>query len=334
MKRLNLINSIPLKMQNYCVLLYNLSPQMLFSSQMLNYARYKLSTLSLKMMAAIPPSYIVLIVNRRCQLTCNFCSQGRTLNSKEWRMDELSLEQCKRILKNSYAKNALVFQLSGGEPLLNNEIVDIITFLKKNHRIVSMVSNGLLLKRENINAIVRAGLDMLNVSVYRESVDKLANILPSVTKAVFTKLSLVITPSILDDLPFIESVAMLAAKAKVRGLSFIPVHPTGKAYGKSDFLFFNDDQRYLMLQPYLKRKFPSTAFSFSAAPSPAHRNGLDFSNKGGGIVKTCRMPWYFSIIDARGRRGICCHDTECNHGNIFEQPLETIMNASSIVEIR
>jgi hypothetical protein len=46
------------------------------------------------------------------------------------------------------------------------------------------------------------------------------------------------------------------------------------------------------------------------------------------------MPWYFAIIDARGRRGICCHDTECHHGNIFELPFDELMNSADVVEVR
>jgi molybdenum cofactor biosynthesis enzyme MoaA len=176
------------KAQSYRRLAANLSPSLLLAPPALHYLRYKFT--KLRPEAHLTPSYICLVVNRRCQLTCHFCSYGRTLNTKAWRTDELTLARCQEIFEHRYANKALLVQLTGGEPMLNKDIVEIIKYLKGTHRIVSMVSNGLLYKGEKLDAVAAAGLDMLNISIYPENIERLRAILPMVSERIFTKLSL------------------------------------------------------------------------------------------------------------------------------------------------
>ena len=319
-----IFNKFPPKIQSYCQLAGNLSPALLISPPVINYLRFKFSIL--KPSVKLTPSYICLVVNRRCQLTCHFCSYGKSLNNKQWRNDELTLDRCRQIFSNEYASKSLLVQLTGGEPLLNKELIEIIKYLKNSQRIVSMVSNGLLLSGEKLDLVSRAGLDMLNISIYPENFERLERLLPAICSSIFTKLSLVVTSQMLNDVAFINNVAKLANDCGARGLSLMPVHPTGWAEDDLDLIFYNNDSRYLFLQECLTKTYPDLSFHFSTPASKPEL--LKLKNK------VCRMPWYFAIIDARGQRGICCHDTECQHGNIFSDSLEDLINSPFVVDVR
>ena len=318
------LNKFAPKIQSYCQLAGNLSPALLMSPPVINYLRYKFSVL--KPFVKLTPSYLCLVVNRRCQLTCHFCSYGKSLNNKQWRSDELTLDRCHQIFTNEYASKSLLVQLTGGEPLLNKDLVEIIKYLKNSQRIVSMASNGLLLSGEKLDLVARAGLDMLNISIYLENFDRLRSLLPAICSSIFTKLSLVVTSKMLDDISFINNVAKLASDCGARGLSLMPVHPTGWAEDDLDLLFYSDDCRYVSLQDYLKKTHPDISFHFS---TPASKPQLSNVKN-----KVCRMPWYFAIIDAQGRRGICCHDTECQNGNIFSDSFDDLINSPFVVDVR
>jgi MoaA/NifB/PqqE/SkfB family radical SAM enzyme len=236
----------------------------------------------------------------------------------------LTLDVCKSIFEKEYAKKALVVQLTGGEPTLNRELADIIRYLKGGSRIVSMVTNGLLLIDEKVSELHEAGLDMVNISVYENTVSRLKPLLPGIGSKIFTKLSFVLTSSALDNLPLIESVVELASEENIMGLSFMPVHPTGFAETNNNFIFYDDDIRYKKLQKYLLKKYPSVNIYFSTASQKVINDKK----------KVCKMPWYFAIIDSKGRRGICCHDTECEHGNVFENTLQELMNSEFVMHVR
>ncbi|MFC1613247.1 radical SAM protein [Patescibacteria group bacterium] len=102
------------------------------------------------------PISIIVQVTRRCNLVCNFCSESAQFSDPTF--DEL--EQLK------YKLNGVKrIYLSGGEPLLRDDIFDIINSYRKNFEVLGLPSNCILMSKEvceklkgNINYI-NAGLD-------------------------------------------------------------------------------------------------------------------------------------------------------------------------------
>lgn len=84
--------------------------------------------------------YLIFFVTNRCNAKCKHCFYWENLNKK----DELSLEEIEEISKKLGTVQVLL--LSGGEPLLRDDIFEIISiFIRNNNtKVVSIPTNALL----------------------------------------------------------------------------------------------------------------------------------------------------------------------------------------------
>ncbi len=85
--------------------------------------------------------YIHLHITQRCNLRCEYCYNAHNLG----RIDELTFEEIKNLaifLKSSGVEHIV---LTGGEPLLRQDIVDIAKQLKELNFKLGLLSNGTLL---------------------------------------------------------------------------------------------------------------------------------------------------------------------------------------------
>jgi radical SAM protein with 4Fe4S-binding SPASM domain len=83
---------------------------------------------------------LFLEVTERCQLQCPFCYAGPS-NPRE--KEELTLEEYARLLEDPIVNNARRIILTGGEPTLRKDLLDIAKLIKsKNHKI-TLISNGI-----------------------------------------------------------------------------------------------------------------------------------------------------------------------------------------------
>lgn len=100
-----------------------------------------------------------LSVTSKCNLACGYChKEGHTAE------DEMSLEEIRRIVDHYAASGISRVKLTGGEPMLREDILDIIQTIKSVVGIteVSMVTNGYLLE-ERAAKLKAAGLDRVNI---------------------------------------------------------------------------------------------------------------------------------------------------------------------------
>jgi MoaA/NifB/PqqE/SkfB family radical SAM enzyme len=70
---------------------------------------------------AVYPAYVSLKVTRRCPLRCPFCNAWASGAA-----DELSTAELERVVRNVARSGALVLVLEGGEPLLRDDIEQVI----------------------------------------------------------------------------------------------------------------------------------------------------------------------------------------------------------------
>lgn len=117
--------------------------------------------------AKIPFRYF-LELTYRCNLNCPYCYVGCDRNKKE-----LTTEEWKKVVDQLpfYAIATLV----GGEPLIRKDFIDIFAYTsKKIMNKVHVVSNGVLINDEIINAFKKYKLLLLSVSLdgYGETHDK------------------------------------------------------------------------------------------------------------------------------------------------------------------
>ncbi len=134
-------------------------------------------------MSEYRPYLVSWNLTKRCNLLCPHCyiesvnshkgnrasgvgsqespsSELRTLNS------ELSREEARFVIDElSYLNAQLMLILSGGEPMLRDDIFDIVEYASQAGFITVLGSNGTLLTRENLRMLKDAGLKGLGVSI-------------------------------------------------------------------------------------------------------------------------------------------------------------------------
>lgn len=101
-------------------------------------------------------------LTRRCNLLCPHCYIDADRGSPE----ELTREEAMFVIDElSYLNNRLMLVLSGGEPMLREDIYDIVRYSTQAGFITVMGSNGTLLTEDNLSALKEAGLKGLGVSI-------------------------------------------------------------------------------------------------------------------------------------------------------------------------
>jgi len=109
--------------------------------------------------------YLRISISERCNLRCQYCMPESgvplTPNTKLLSQDEII-----KIAEIFAAEGVKKIRLTGGEPLVRGDVVDIVQRLKNIEGIktVAMTTNGLTLSRR-LPALVEAGLDALNISL-------------------------------------------------------------------------------------------------------------------------------------------------------------------------
>lgn len=109
-----------------------------------------------------PLRFMDIAVNYACNLNCRHCSA--TIMEKPG-VPILSVEEYSRIAAGLRREGCLVFHFTGGEPLLRDDLEDIIRAFKSSHCGISVQTNGQLVTRERLLSLKRAGMDILCVSI-------------------------------------------------------------------------------------------------------------------------------------------------------------------------
>jgi MoaA/NifB/PqqE/SkfB family radical SAM enzyme len=113
-------------------------------------------------------SYILLLLD--CNHDCLFCSVPK-------KKTYLNKEDIQKKIDNHISEGAEQITLTGGEPTLHNDLLDIIRYVKSKNTSCRMISNGTSLTIELILKLIDAGLDYLALSVHtfdEEKAKKLA----------------------------------------------------------------------------------------------------------------------------------------------------------------
>ena len=89
-----------------------------------------------------------------CNLNCRHCY----MESPSGRFGELPFEDIVRLIEQFERANVLQISLTGGEPFLRQDILDIIAMLaEKRIHLSQIYSNGLLITEDHLNAIRKIG---------------------------------------------------------------------------------------------------------------------------------------------------------------------------------
>ncbi|KAJ8965405.1 hypothetical protein NQ314_004157 [Rhamnusium bicolor] len=110
-------------------------------------------------------TYLRISLTERCNLRCQYCmpAEGVKLTQKP---QLLTTDEILKIADLFVKEGVNKIRLTGGEPTVRKDIVDIVSNLKQivGVEVVAMTTNGLTLTRQLV-ALQKAGLDILNVSL-------------------------------------------------------------------------------------------------------------------------------------------------------------------------
>lgn len=106
----------------------------------------------------------------KCNLKCKMCSMRKYRKNEE---NPLTLNHYRRLAKEGADLGAIAVTILGGEPMLSNNLEEIISIFKKEKFFVNMVSNGLLVNQENLKKLHNKGLNSIYFSL--DSMDEKAS---------------------------------------------------------------------------------------------------------------------------------------------------------------
>lgn len=111
----------------------------------------------------IPPEYVYFSLTNKCNLRCKMCE---TFQDSLLEGVELSTDKIKDIIVQirNMGVNHIVF--SGGEPLLRNDLVEIVKFTRENNvQKIDLITNGILLDDVIMKELIESGLNHIGISI-------------------------------------------------------------------------------------------------------------------------------------------------------------------------
>ncbi|KAI1720471.1 radical SAM superfamily domain-containing protein [Ditylenchus destructor] len=110
-------------------------------------------------------TYLRISLTERCNLRCTYCmpEEGVPLTPHA---ELLTTSEVIKLAELFAAKGVNKIKLTGGEPTLRSDLVDIVGHISKIEGIkdIGITSNGIVLARK-LNALLEAGLNSINVSL-------------------------------------------------------------------------------------------------------------------------------------------------------------------------
>lgn len=110
------------------------------------------------------PLWLLAEVTYRCPLHCAFCYNPTDYDKHT--QNELSTEQWIQALRDARKMGAIQLGISGGEPLLRDDIEEIVVEAKKLGYYSNLITSGVGLTEKRIQAFKEGGLDHIQLSMH------------------------------------------------------------------------------------------------------------------------------------------------------------------------
>lgn len=107
------------------------------------------------------PLRISLNITRKCNLNCKDCFADAGNPDP----NELTTKELFNLIDQMKKAGTFFLVIGGGEPLIRNDLFQIIKYAKENFIAVSIITNGLLVNKEIAKKLNKFDLDKINVSI-------------------------------------------------------------------------------------------------------------------------------------------------------------------------
>lgn len=122
-----------------------------------------------------PPLWLLLELTYRCPLHCVYCSNPTDFARTE---QELGTDDWIRVLREARALGAVQLGLSGGEPLMRDDLEAIVAEAHTLGFYTNLITSGVGLNETRIKALKNAGLDHIQLS-FQDSTREMNDFLSS-----------------------------------------------------------------------------------------------------------------------------------------------------------
>ncbi len=102
----------------------------------------------------------------RCNAKCKHCGSRAGENSKL--DDELTTEEIKNALQsiaNKYDASKILLNITGGEPLIRQDLFEVMDFANKLGYHWGMTTNAMLINESNIEKMKKTGMTTISISL-------------------------------------------------------------------------------------------------------------------------------------------------------------------------
>jgi pyrroloquinoline quinone biosynthesis protein E len=110
------------------------------------------------------PLWLLAEITYRCPLHCAFCYNPT--DYADHTKNELNTDEWIKVLRDARKMGALQLGISGGEPLLRDDIEDIVTEANQLGYYSNLITSGVGLTEKRIDAFKAGGLDHIQLSMH------------------------------------------------------------------------------------------------------------------------------------------------------------------------
>jgi radical SAM protein with 4Fe4S-binding SPASM domain len=112
------------------------------------------------------PRHIIFFVSDRCNMSCHWCLRNSDQSKaiQHSKIADMTVDVFNRILGSFPALEAISFT-GQGEPLMNKDLLQMMDIARQRRLTCLLTTNGLLLDEERIEAMIRAKVFRVNISL-------------------------------------------------------------------------------------------------------------------------------------------------------------------------
>ncbi len=108
------------------------------------------------------PTFVTVAVTYRCQCRCAHCYSSSPSRSID---RELTTPELRSVLRQVKGLGAMAVHFSGGEPLLREDLFELVSYARELGLVSRVNTNGLLLNEKNVARLKAAGVTECGVSL-------------------------------------------------------------------------------------------------------------------------------------------------------------------------
>ncbi|MCF7202422.1 pyrroloquinoline quinone biosynthesis protein PqqE [Pseudomonas oligotrophica] len=133
-----------------------------------------------------PPMWLLAELTYRCPLQCPYCSNPLDFAAHQ---EELDTQQWIEVFRQARALGAAQLGFSGGEPLVRQDLAELIRAARELGYYTNLITSGIGLTEEKIASFAEAGLDHIQIS-FQAADEEVNNLLAGSKKAFSQKLEM------------------------------------------------------------------------------------------------------------------------------------------------